>query len=348
MAITWKTLRSEKGYVEYGIGHNLQNTISALNYYSPQCRHYINVAHLNSLQPDTVYYYRCGRPGAWSKISYFKTGHNGKKPFSFVSFGDTHSRNGKVTHIKEAIKQYNPEFILHTGDYVFNGNIQLLWDRWFSAMKGLLEYCPFMGILGNHDRDSQNYFDQFMFTSRQKYYSFDYGNAHFTMIYNTKRTQCIDPGSSQYSWIEKDLKKADLNSSIDWKFAFWHVPAYSSSMFRPDKKLINSLYPLLEKFGVDVVFTGHRHNYERTYMLKGNKVVQKGPDFASEREKAGIISIVSGGGGGRLKNANTQWWTAHTESSHHFCHINVNSNKLFFKAIRPDHTVLDSFTIIKN
>jgi predicted phosphodiesterase len=347
MAITWKTLTAGNDMVEFGHTENLGNFAKAEQSFSQACGRYINVVELKGLKPDTEYFYKCGRDNSFSKIQSFKTGHNSNKTFTFVSYGDTRKKINKVKEVKNAMQHYKPNFAIHTGDFVFNGKSQRLWNKWFDAMDGFIDNFPFMATLGNHDNNADNYFDQFAFPHNEKYYSFDYGNAHFLMIYNPTRREVIEPGTPQYSWIENDLKKATSNENIKWKFAFCHTPGYSASMVKRDKKLIETLYPLLEKYNVDIIFTGHKHNYERTYMLKKNKVVLEGPDFSYKNNTPGIISIVSGGGGGPLKNTKESWWTAYTEKTHHFCMVTIDGNKLSFKAIRPDHTVVDSFTITK-
>jgi predicted phosphodiesterase len=347
MVVSWKTLEQEPSMVEFGGEKDLGSSVKAEHYFSEACGYYINYAELRGLEPDTKYFYRCGSPATWSEIQSFRTGHKTDKPFTFISYGDTRRHVDKLREVQEAMIKHDPGFVIHTGDYVYNGRNQKLWNKWFYAMEGLLGNVPFMGTLGNHDNDAINYFDQFIFPNNEMYYSFDYGNAHFMMIYKPKRGESIEPGTPQYSWIENDLRKAAANKNIKWKFAFWHVPGYSASMVGRDKKIIKTLYPLLEKYDVDIVFNGHRHNYERTHIIKEDKVVKTGSDFIYKDNSPGIISVVSGGGGGPLTKTKTDWWTAYTEKTHHFCHVSIDGNKLEFKAIRPDNTILDSFTIVK-
>ena len=71
---------------------------------------------------------------------------------------------------------------------------------------------------------------------------------------------------SQVDWLEKELAA----SGSDWKIAFFHHPLYSSGgTHGSDVKLREQLEPLFLKYGVDVVFSGHEHFYERIKPQKG-------------------------------------------------------------------------------
>ena len=96
----------------------------------------------------------------------------------------------------------------------------------------------------------------------------------------------VDVGSPQYQWLEKTLS----NSKQTWKFIFFHVPVVSSALKRIHKKLHQNFVPLFEHYGVDMVFQGHDHYYERSKRIK-----------FYEKESPGIIYLVTGGGGADLQ-----------------------------------------------
>jgi hypothetical protein len=100
------------------------------------------------------------------------------------------------------------------------------------------------------------------------YYSFDMNNVHVTVI-----DPFIDykPGSSQYQFIENDLRNASNNQKIDWKFVVESTPIYTSPSDHPANSTIRDTYhPLFDKYGIDIVFTSDNHNYQRTFPLKYN------------------------------------------------------------------------------
>jgi 3',5'-cyclic AMP phosphodiesterase CpdA len=70
----------------------------------------------------------------------------------------------------------------------------------------------------------------------------------------------------QLAWLEKELQ----NSGSDWKICYFHHPLYSSGAFHgPSTDLRLLLEPLFIKYGVQVVFAGHEHVYERVKPQKG-------------------------------------------------------------------------------
>jgi hypothetical protein len=91
-------------------------------------------------------------------------------------------------------------------------------------------------------------------------------NVHVTVI-----DPFIDykPGSSQYQFIENDLRNASNNQKIDWKFVVESTPIYTSPSDHPANSTIRDTYhPLFDKYGIDIVFTSDNHNYQRTFPLK--------------------------------------------------------------------------------
>lgn len=118
---------------------------------------------------------------------------------------------------------------------------------------------PFQAALGNHDApDSRNY-PKFNMNG-QRYYSFVRGPARFFVF----DTNFMDP--PQVKWIETALAGAQE----EWKIAVFHHPIYSDGdRHGPNVSLRVVLEPLLVRNGVDVVFTGHEHIYERIREQKG-------------------------------------------------------------------------------
>ena len=79
------------------------------------------------------------------------------------------------------------------------------------------------------------------------------------------------PGSTQYQFIENDLKTASTNPKIDWTFVVESTPIYISPSEHPGNSTIRDIYhPLFDKYGVDLVFSSDNHNYQRTFPLKYN------------------------------------------------------------------------------
>ena len=126
----------------------------------------------------------------------------------------------------------------------------------------------FYASLGNHDDPTQRFYKNFNMNG-ERFYTFKAPKTGLDLLGGVRgssrstATTCR-PNSSQ--WLEKELKA----SGSDWKIPFFHHPLYSSGeKHGADAALREQLEPLFVKYGVDVVFTGHEHFYERIKPQKG-------------------------------------------------------------------------------
>lgn len=149
---------------------------------------------------------------------------------------------------------------------------------------------------------------------RMANYAFDYGDAHFVCLDSNRYVDPTDPVLQ--AWVEKELRETDAA----WKFVVYHHPAFNVGNEHYDEQHMRALSPLFERCGVDVVLSGHEHNYQRTRPLRfaprdlaGAKAVGGGPrlvpgTFAVDRtfdgrtatRPDGIVYITTGAGGNDL------------------------------------------------
>ncbi len=147
------------------------------------------------------------------------------------------------------------DFVLMLGDNIYGGKTAADFERKFERpYKPLLDTgVTFYASLGNHDETNERYYKPFNMNG-QRYYTFKKGNARFLAL----DSNYMDP--QQLKWLEDQLR----GSSERWKICFFHHPLYSDARFHgADLDLRARLEPLLEKYGVNVVFSGHDHVYER-------------------------------------------------------------------------------------
>jgi len=111
----------------------------------------------------------------------------------------------------------------------------------------------FYAALGNHDAQSNPNYKPFNMNGN-RYYTYTKNDVRFFVL----DTDVLDP--AQVAWLEKSLQA----SNDRWKICYFHHPLYSdggrhgSSV---DLRVI--LEPMFIKYGVNVVFSGHDHIYER-------------------------------------------------------------------------------------
>ena len=206
--------------------------------------------------------------------------------FTFIAYGDNRAgwdHSDKIhRQLLANMAKDSPAFVLNTGDLVFGGDHEDYWDKFFNEGHDLFASVPFEPSIGNHDSSQRNFyglnFD--LGENKQAYYYYEYGHSVFIALDTTRN---FAPGSAQYKFLVDRLEKARGKSPI---VVFFHHPAYSFSMHKSDPQVQSYLVPLFEKYGVDLVLTGHDHNYQRVGPLNG------------------VTYIVTGGGGGPLYRVN--------------------------------------------
>jgi hypothetical protein len=169
----------------------------------------------------------------------------------------------------ENIQKKNPELVIAAGDLSYDKTA----DCWFEIIQPFKSKMKI--AMGDHEYSDTSggaigIINQYLkpLNLEKTYYSLDMNNVHITII-----DPYIDYGSSstQYHFIENDLKTASTNPNIDWTFVVESIPIYTSPSQHSGNSTIRDIYhPLFDKYGVDLVFTSDNHNYQRTFPLKYN------------------------------------------------------------------------------
>ena len=175
------------------------------------------------------------------------------------------------------------DFILNAGDMCDNGKNFNQWGMALNTYKDLTLNTSMFFTSGNHENNTGAMGRYFNYTVKDgegtkaidgEYYSFDYANAHFTVL-DTNDATTDGLGKDQLAWLENDLKNTDAK----WKFVLMHKSLYSAGSHAFDGEVIamrSQLGKLFAENGVNMVFGGHDHTYTTTYLLDGNgKIVDK-------------------------------------------------------------------------
>jgi hypothetical protein len=238
----------------------------------------------------------------------------------------------------ENIQKKNPELVISAGDLSYKKSA----NCWFEIIQPFKSKMKI--ALGDHEYSDTNggatgIINQYLkpLNLTKTYYSFDMNKVHFVFIdpyieYNV--------GSSQYHFIEQDLKTASTNPKIDWTFVVESIPIYTSPAQHPANSSIRDIYhPLFDKYGVDLVFTSDNHNYQRTFPLKYNS---KGGDssnnpiivdsnqnnyYNNDDDKGGgggVIYLITGTAGRSLYEIKQKAPFVAKQSDEHFGFLNID------------------------
>lgn len=225
----------------------------------------------------------------------------------------------------DAHKSLALDFVLTVGDNIYpNGAGRHFQKNFEEPFAGLLkERVKFYATLGNHDveagRQDQIAYPLFNMNG-SSYYSISRGNGlvDFFMLDST------DFGVTQTTWLENGLR----NSKALWKVAAFHHPLYSSSSKHgSDLTLRAKVEPLFIDHGVQVVFSGHDHNYERT------------------KPQNGIQYFVTGAGGKTRRGMVDKKSTiraASFDDDNSYMLIELDEKEMTFKSICEKGEVVDS------
>jgi hypothetical protein len=154
------------------------------------------------------------------------------------------------------------EFVITLGDNIYTGGTAADFEKDFAVpYKPLLDAgVQFFAALGNHDNTNERFYKPFNMNGAN-YYTYKKGNVRFFAL----DSNYMDP--KQTAWLTAQLEAAGTGG---WKICYFHHPLYSSGIFHgPDLDLRRTLEPLFVKYGVNVVFAGHEHVYERVRPQQG-------------------------------------------------------------------------------
>jgi len=271
-----------------------------------------HVVPLTGLQPGTRYYYRLLTNGVEVQPpgSYFTTLRDPSDPHDlfFTVIGDWGQASAAEADVANLQDADDTPLILTVGDNAYQNGTQSDWDNnalayYVSPMRRAL----FVPALGNHDLydvGNSNWASSVeirMFQlprnappgQEERYFSFDHGDAHFVVLDSN-----VPGDGTQRAWLEADLAA----TTRKWKFVFLHHTPYSCAngiaSLGSNSTVRSSWNPLFEYYGVDVVFDGHDHIYERSLPLD---------EFSDAAGTAGAdgrstIYVMTGGGGATLDN----------------------------------------------
>jgi hypothetical protein len=244
----------------------------------------------------------------------------------FLAVGDTGRGNKQQNELAQVMFNYRQafpfEFVLLMGDNIYYQEKAVdMKTKFENVYRPLLDGgVKFYASLGNHDESNQRFYEHFNMNG-QEYYRINKGGVSIYALNSTYLDK------RQIEWLESELAK----DTAKWKIAFFHHPPYSSGKRHGSSEEIREIVePIFLKNGVDVVFTGHEHFYER---LKPQK---------------GIYYFVTGAGGevrkGNIKK-NSEMTEKGFDTDLSFMLVEIAGDEMHFQVISRAGETVDSGVI---
>jgi len=291
--VVWTTREAGEGRVQYSTDRSFSQTATAsLREFLPAetdlpTRFFQYRAELKGLRLATEYFYRVlvdGQEVASGDDLRFRT--SGPGPFTFLAFGDSGLDSPEQGRLAQLILRENPSLVLHTGDLAYPVGSFETYDReYFAYYRDLMERVPFFPSPGNHDyyERAAAYVavhapptDGVPAEGRGRYYSFDWGNAHFVALdSNASLSEAVSGTGKMFEWLDNDLAK----TRQFWRIVYFHHPPYATGIHEADARLAvvrQYLVPILERHRVHLVLNGEEHSYQRSFPLHGGVPVEPG------------------------------------------------------------------------
>lgn len=202
--------------------------------------------------------------------------------------GDSGNYNDAQQEVRKAMTAYLGDKAVDTwlmmGDNAYRSGSQKQFNKGlFNAYPEMLKSHALWPVIGNHDARRWAFYEIFelpeageaggVASGSEHYYSFENGNVHFVMM--DSETESLGADSDMAKWLEKDLA---ANTKL-WTIAVMHHPPYSKGSHDSDSyydsrgRMVNvreNFLPILEKYDVDLVLSGHSHVYERSLLSHGH------------------------------------------------------------------------------
>ena len=183
----------------------------------------------------------------------------------FAAIGDNGSGNREQYEVANQMAQFHGKFpfdrVIMLGDNIYGGQgASDLVKKFSEPYKALLDAgVKFYASLGNHDEPTNRNYPLWNMGG-EFYYTYAAKNVRFFALDSNKVDQ------KQLAWLENALKSAQE----DWKICYFHHPLYSDGGTHGSAVDVRVVFePLFVTYGVNVVFAGHDHIYERITPQKG-------------------------------------------------------------------------------
>lgn len=323
----------------------------------------VYTAELTNLEKGTAYEYRTreeNRVSSWYPLA---TDDGGAFKVIVTSDSQSSDYSDWKNLIRHAADDHqDAAFMIALGDLVDNGDDEYQWQTWFDSTKDILSRIPAAPVLGNHEAYSldwkehmpDRYLTHFNLPDngnrdfKNHYYSFDWGDVHFTVLdtsLNEEKEWMPDLYEKEKVWLEKDLRETKKK----WKVVLMHKDplqygfADESRPHREEGFSEEGQYfmPVFDKYGVDLVLSAHLHTYR-----------DRGHIYDFKRSDKGPVYVIVGLSGnvrypGLWKKHELDEYVAPQPETDNYSILEASEDKLVLTGYLPDGTKLHETVVRK-
>ncbi|OLP85966.1 Purple acid phosphatase 18 [Symbiodinium microadriaticum] len=203
-----------------------------------------------------------------------------------------------VTNVSFAVMtkmlQLDPDLLLTVGDLSYADGWAERWDIFGVMMEPLMSSRYHLAVPGNHEIIQNNGIDlihrypmPFRESGSESPFMFAHESGPVFVIGMAGSYSETDAGSAQWVFVEEKLRQVN-RARTPWVIVMFHTPWYNSNNahYLEGIKHQWDMEQMLYNHGVDIVFNGHVHSYERSH-----------PVFNFSKDECGITHIVVGDAG---------------------------------------------------
>lgn len=323
----------------------------------------VYTAELTNLEKGTAYEYRTreeNRVSSWYPLA---TDDGGAFKVIVTSDSQSSDYSDWKNLIRHAADDHqDAAFMIALGDLVDNGDDEYQWQAWFDSTRDILSRIPAAPALGNHEAYSldwkehmpDRYLTHFNLPDngnrnfKNHYYSFDWGDVHFTVLdtsLNEEKEWMPDLYEKEKVWLEKDLRETKKK----WKVVLMHKDplqygfADESRPHREEGFSEEGQYfmPVFDKYGVDLVLSAHLHTYR-----------DRGHIYDFKRSDKGPVYVIDGLSGnvrypGLWKKHELDEYVAPQPETDNYSILEASEDKLVLTGYLPDGTKLHETVVRK-
>ena len=255
-------------------------------------KRYVCYLELKDLNPRTKYCYKIVLGDYESEVHRFLTAGLTSE-WQFLGFCDFQSHYNTMVHtlVNKLYKDFGrPPLVICSGDLVDTGAFEKEWSHLFDDYNTFNDFI-FMSAPGDHEyhgdgtspvpmMKNADTFNNFLKNpsngaslSKNTSYYFYYNNVLFVSLdFLDSNTVSNDKINEEVTWFKETIKS--LEGTFQYLIVFEHKSIYGSTSIDSSvsKRIKPQWYPVFDECGVDLVLSGHDHEYSRTYKLYNNKI----------------------------------------------------------------------------